>query len=334
MWSIGHVASDWIEHDPPSRGRIVAGWLAAVGWLGVLVGLAWLMARAWRDDLPDPLAIHWGASGVADGTATLGGTVTVTTGLGAVGVLVLLVVGAALLGRPRLLRGWMTGLAAVAAIAPTSLLLTLLPNLGVESWEDATISGWHMALVVVLPAAVAAAVWFSAARPARLSAVGPAIDQGAPVSLSHEAFVERQVLRGLPWVAAATLALFAGLAVVAGATMLGFGLVLAGVILWLSVYRYRVTDEGLSVGFGPAGPLRRWVPVSEIEGARVVDMRPGEWGGWGYRTTGNDWAVILRKGPGCRVALAGKRSLSLTSDEAGALAGRVNAAVVRHWGQP
>lgn len=327
------MAADWVEHDPPSRARIVAGWLASVGWLGLLVGLAWLLAQAWRSELADPLAIHWGLSGAADGTASLDGTVAVATGIGAVGVVVLVVVGASLLARPRLLRGWLTGLAAFASIAPTSLLLTLLPNRGVESWEDSVISGWHLALVVVLPAAVGAAVWFSAARPARLSTVGPAIDQGAPVSVSHEAYTERQVLRGLSWVAAATLGVFVALALVAGSAMLVLGLVLAALVGWLSVYRYRVTDDGLDLGFGPAGPVRRHVPVSEIEGAGVVELRPAEWGGWGYRTTGSDWAVVLRKGPGCRVALAGKRSLSLTSDDAEALAGRVNAAVGRHWGQ-
>lgn len=324
----------WVEHDPPSRARVVAGWLATTAGVGLLVGAAWGLTRLWRDELPDPLAIHWGASGAADGSADLETTVAVTTGLGLGGVALLLVVGATLLSRPRLLRGWMTGLGALVALAPSSLVLTLLPNLGAASWRDAEIAAWHLSLVLLIPAAIAALAWFAAARPARLSAIAPGIPPDAPVAVSREPFAERQVLRGLGWVAAAALVVFAGLGAVAGLALLGFGLVLAAVVAWLSVYRYRVTDAGLAVGFGPVGPLRRQVPVSEIEGASVVEMRPAQWGGWGYRTNGSDWAVVLRKGPGCRVALAGRRSLSLTSDRPAELAGRVNAAVERHWGGP
>lgn len=321
----------WIEHEPPSRARVAAGWLAAVAASAVLVGLAWWLSELWRGNLPDPLAIHWGATGAPDGTATLDGTVTVATGLGVAGVALLLVVGASLLARPRLLRGWLTGLGALVALAPASLLITLLPNLGAASWQQAAISGWQLTLVVVLPAALAALAWFASARPARLSALAPAVPPGAPVSVAREAFTERQVVPILMWIGGGVLVLFAGLAVVAGASVLGLGVLLAALLAWLSVYRYRVTDEGLTIGFGPVGPLRRVVPVDEIEGARVVELRPAEWGGWGYRTNGRDWAVVLRKGPGCRVALAGRRSLSLTSGEAEGLVGRVNGGVVRHW---
>jgi hypothetical protein len=328
------VASAWIEHDPPSLARLVVGWLAAALGLALLVGLAWGLARAWRDDLPDPLAIHWAAWGTADGTASLDGSVSATTWLGVAGVALMLGVGAALLTRPRLLRGSMTGLAALAALAPTSLLLTLLPNRGAASWQQATLAGWQLALVVVVPAVLAALAWFASARPARVSTVAPVIPPGAPLAVDRGEYTERQILRGLPWLGAALVALFSGFALVAGASLLILGLLLASIVLWASVYQYRVTDDGVTIGFGPVGLVRRQVPVSEIEGARVVDLRPSRWGGWGYRTTGNDWAVVLRNGPGCRIDLAGKRSLSLTSDEAEALAGHVNAAVARHWGGP
>jgi ABC-type Na+ efflux pump permease subunit len=103
------VALAWVEHDPPSRARVVAGWLIGVGGVGFVVVGGWALAVACQTDLPDPLAIHWAASGDADGTATVSGTVRVATGLGVAGVLLMLALGAALLSRPRLLRGWMTG---------------------------------------------------------------------------------------------------------------------------------------------------------------------------------------------------------------------------------
>lgn len=325
------MARAWIEEDPPGRARVVAGWLVGVAAAGVLVAGAWVLAEVWRTGLPDPVAIHWDGSGDADGTASLDGTIRVTTTLGLAGVALMLVVGAVLLRSPRLLRGWMSGLAPVVTLAPASLLLTLLPNRGVSDWQEARIAGWELLLVILLPGLAAAVAWFAAARPARTSAVGPRIPVDAPVAISREAYAERQVMRVGLWLAGGTLVLTALLAVPLGTAVLVLGALLAGLIGWLSVYAYRVDDASLTLTVGPAGPFRRAVPVTEIEGAAVTHLAAGEWGGWGYRTNGRDWAVVLRSGPGARVELAGRRSLSLTSDDPEGLAGRVNAAVSRHW---
>jgi hypothetical protein len=136
------------------------------------------------------------------------------------------------------------------------------------------------------------------------------------------------------WLAADTLVFTAVLAVQLGAALAVLGMLIAGPLGWLSVYRCRVDDAGLTLALGPTGPLRRVVPVAEIEGAALTHIAAGPWGGWAYRTNGRDWAVVLRSGPGARVALAGRRSLSSTSDDAQALAARVNAAVLRNWAGP
>ncbi len=325
------MATAWIESDPPTPQRVVLGWVTSVGTVAGLVLLAWMVADAWRDSLPDPIAIHWGVGGAADGTATLDGTIRVTTALGLAGVATMVVLGAALLSRPRLLRGWMTGLAATAALAPASLLLSLVPNRGVPSWQEARLSGWALALVVVLPAVTAAVAWVVAARPARLLAVGPRIPRDAPIAVSHDPYVERQVMRAGLWVAAAMLLAMAPAALVAGGALLGLLALIAAALAWLSLYRYRVDDEGITLTLGPVGPLRRRVPVTELEGAQASSLRAGDWGGWGYRTNGRDWAVVVRSGPATRVDLAGRRTLSLTSGTPDRLAARVNAAVQRHW---
>ncbi len=131
------------------------------------------------------------------------------------------------------------------------------------------------------------------------------------------------------WLAVRTLVGTAVPTIALGAALLVVGVLLARLLGWLSVYVYRVDDDGLTL---TVGPLRRAVPVTEIEGAGVTRLAAGEWGGWGYRTNGRDWAVVLRSGPGARVALAGHRSLSSTSNDPQRLVGRVNAAVARHWG--
>lgn len=326
------MARGWVEQDIPSPGRIWLGWAVGAGGVAVLVLGAWLLAEAWRPSLPDPVAIHWGAAGAADGTASLDGTVAVTTGLGLAGLGLLLVVAVALHRQPRLLRGWMAGLVPVVALAPASLLLTLLPNIGAPSWEAARVSGWHLALIVLLPIGAGVLAWYAAARPARLLTVGPTVPPDAPVSIGHEPVRQRLVMRSLFWVAAAVLAGIGALALSFGPSLLLYGAVIAAPMAWLAVYRYDVTDSGVVVTFGPIGPLRRTVPVAEIEGAETTSLRPADWGGWGYRTNGRDWAVVTRSGPGARIALAGRRGLSLTSDDPQALAGRVNAAVLRFWG--
>lgn len=321
----------WIEHDAPSRARVVGGVLGSAGTLAALVLGAWWLAQAWSSDLPDPLAIHWGADGQADGTATLEGTVRVTTGLGIAGVVVLLGVGLALIARPRLLRGTMTGLAPLGALAPASLLLTLLPNRGEPTWETARISGWYLSLAILVPAAVALLTWAVAARPPRMSTLGPVIPVGAPVAVGREAVRETQTLRWLLGLAAAVLVGFGALSAATDPSLMAIGMLLSLLVGWLSVYRYAVDDDAVTVTLGPVGPLRRVVPVTEIEGAAVVTVRPGDWGGWGYRTDGSNWAVVLRSGPGARVALAGNRSLTLSSTHAEAIVARTNAAVTRCW---
>lgn len=325
------MARGWIEHDPPSRPRVVVGLLAAALALAALVLGAWWLAQVWASDLPDPVAIHWGADGQADGRAALDGTVRVTTGLGIAGVAVLLVACLALIARPRLLRGTMTGLATLGAVAPASLLLTLLPNRGEPTWETARISVWYLSLAILVPAAMAVLTWSVAARPPRTSTLGPTIPVGAPVAVGREPVRETQTVWWLLGVAAAVLVGVGALSAVTDPSVLGIGMLLSLLVIWLSVYRYEVDDDAVTVTFGPVGPLRRVVPVSEIEGASVVTVRPGDWGGWGYRTDGSSWAVVLRSGEGARVALAGDRSLTLSSTDAEAIVARTNAAVTRCW---
>lgn len=323
----------WIEHDPPSRRRVVVGVLAASGFVAALVLAAWWMAYVWRPGLPDPVAIHFDAAGVADGSATLDATVRVTTALGVAGVALMLVVGTALVTRPRPLRGWLTGLASLTALAPASLVLTLLPNRGVEQWQQAVFSGWELTLVLAVPACAAAVGWAVSARPPRLEAVAPRVAASAPVAIERADYSETQVVRWILGMAAGLLVLCAAWAIGLGPSVLLLGALVALPVGWLSVYRYQVDDRAVTVSFGPLVLLRRVVPIMEIEGATVVELRPSEWGGWGYRTNGRDWAVVLRRGPGCRIDLAGRRSLSVSSTHASAMAGRVNGAVMRYWTQ-
>ncbi|HEX6871978.1 MAG TPA: DUF1648 domain-containing protein, partial [Micromonosporaceae bacterium] len=73
--------------------RRTALWTTAAG-LAVLVATL-VIARSWRDQLPDPVASHWGISGAADGFSSLtellawmlGGGVVLVLGFGAITLL-------------------------------------------------------------------------------------------------------------------------------------------------------------------------------------------------------------------------------------------------------
>ncbi len=320
----------WLEVGAPTPRRVLLGHLCGVGLEVLLVLGAWTLTTIWSDRLPDPIAIHWGLGGRADGFAGLESVVRVCTVLGIAGIVATLAAGLLTWRRPARVRGWTTGLASVTTLAPASLLLMVLPNLDAGTGAQAQFSGAYL-LVLTLPEVAAGAVWAVAARPGRRLAVGPVIPAAAPVTRTHSELRQRVAVRHLAWILLAVVAGVSALAWLLDAWAMVLALFLTAVIAWFSIYRYRVDDGGLTIRFGPVGPLRRVVKVDEIEGADVADMRPREWGGWGYRIAGSHAAVLTRRGPGARVRLAGNRSLTLSSPDANSLAGRVNGAVLHHW---
>lgn len=320
-----------MERDVPSPQRVLLGWLGGTATVAAMVLGAWTAAHAWRPRLPDPVAVHWGVGGDPDGYASLAGVTAVCTWLGVLGLAALVVVGVLTRRRPAYLRGWMAGLTPFVALAPASLLLVLLPNLDARTAEQAGPVGPELLLVIVLPAVAGALAWTMAAAPGRRWAAAPAIRPGAEVDAERAPYRERVVMVNLWGITLAVILLDGLLALVAGGWVLAFGLVLVVALLWFGIYRYDVGDEGVRVSFGPLGPVARRVPVEEIEGADVIDVRPRSWGGWGYRISGSHSAVVMRRGPGAQLGLAGGRSLTLSTVDADRLAGRVNGAVVRHW---
>ena len=95
--------------------------------------------------------------------------------------------------------------------------------------------------------------------------------------------------------------------------------VLAGVAC-LSLASIRVSADagGLRVKYGVLPWPVTNIAADRIEAASVIDVRPMEWGGWGYRgmlTLMRQAAVVLRAGPGIRVDLADGRVFVVTVDD-------------------
>jgi hypothetical protein len=80
------------------------------------------------------------------------------------------------------------------------------------------------------------------------------------------------------------------------------------------------------------GLWRTGVALRDVVQAEAIDIRPLEWGGWGYRGSlrlMGRAAVVLRAGPGVRLELRGGRVLAVTVDDAETAAGLLNDLVAR-----
>jgi hypothetical protein len=110
----------------------------------------------------------------------------------------------------------------------------------------------------------------------------------------------------------------------------GTGLLLLAVgaafLLFTSI-RVTVDRNGVRIAYGLLGwPVQR-IALAEIQQASMLQVKPMEWGGWGYRGSMKLMrraAIVLRAGEGIRLELAGQRTLVITVDDAEQGAGVIN----------
>ncbi|HLV58586.1 MAG TPA: DUF1648 domain-containing protein [Natronosporangium sp.] len=319
-----------------STGRTPAArWLA-----GLLVSLLPLLVivqtyRWWRDRLPDPLPSHWNVSGQVDGTTSLSGMLTATVAIAGVGVLlaVVAVVGGRFIrwGTRRVLL--CTG-AGVAGLGASLWWLTASLALDVADAHQARPPTWHVLALLagmVLPVVVAAVALGRgpAARPATgrppEGAPRARLAAGQPAVWTEVHYPSAPSLV----VVAVTLAVGVVMAILINPWAASPAALAALVVALALTIRLTVDDRGLHVGFGPWGRPRLTVPLAEIEYAEPTEVRPLEWGGWGYRMMPGGRAVVLRRGPGVHLALSEGRRFVVSTHDPEALAGLVNTLVDR-----
>ncbi len=97
---------------------------------------------------------------------------------------------------------------------------------------------------------------------------------------------------------------------------LGTGIVLSHMFARV---RVELTDDMAILRFGIGWPVQRisWDKVATVQ---VTDVRPAQWGGWGYRRNlrKKTTAAIMRAGEGLHFTFADGRSYIVTVDEADA----------------
>jgi len=289
-----------------------------------------------RDSLPEQLASHFNGSGVPNDSMTVAWFVTTTGALLAIGVSILVVMG--LMRRPLqagvpAIVGFLGGF--FAGLGAGILAGTVLSQEGNASWEDAS-SPWST-ILVALVLAIAFGAW-AARVGTRLptSDAASSLAGTAPVmSLEPgEHAVWRTVLHN-SWLTAGGIATIVAGVVIAAGTM--WWILLPSVFAGLAMLSFgrlevRADRSGVRVAYGPMRWPSTTVAMDRIDKATVIDVRPMEWGGWGYRGSlklMNQAAVVHRAGPGVRLDLDDGKVFVVTVDDPETPAGLVNAEVNR-----
>ncbi len=260
---------------------------------------------AWSD-LPDPLASHWGASGMPDGSMPRWGLVVLLVALAGLGAFIGVLFRSH--GNPTpesmAIAGLMGGIGIVLSLVIVGL------NSGAAIWEDAGAFSWWHVLALVVGGVIVAGVGFALGRrwfPANEKTPAVPIDAGP---------IDRDVV----WEETLSVRWAYGLLVpfaVVGLFLPGWlkllSLVFAVLAVLFSKIRVRVSDRGLEVHLAATIAVKR-IPLEEIASVSAIDLEPREWAGWGYRVVPNGSAVVLRKGPAIEVIRVGGRKFAVTID--------------------
>ena len=292
----------------------------------------------WSGSLPDPIAVSWQRNG-AD-TAVSPTTFLLIQAIGAFICAGLFAAG----GWRRFTTPIYNGIAAVvaASIAPVLVLVsvsTVLLNRDQEVWTDVPAPGsfWIAAVTMVAPLLVLVPVgWLMRDTFMTPSPVGDQIPSaGLSLSETETAAWHSQATARWTWMVAGPVALIAVLATVGGVFALGapgivLGLSMIAVALAipaLTSVSVSVDQRGLIVRYGPLPwPVSRF-PLTAIEVASALDVRPMEHGGWGYRGSRKLFgkaAVVVRGGEGIRLGLQDGTEFVVTVDDADRGAGVLN----------
>ena len=97
---------------------------------------------------------------------------------------------------------------------------------------------------------------------------------------------------------------------------LGASTVLMALLAWMfAVVRVRIDATGVRWSLGPGIP-RGHIRFDAIRSVSAVELKPADWGGWGYRLGGKGTAILVRGGEGLRIEKASGSALFISVDDA------------------
>jgi len=281
---------------------------------GALVALSW---SAWRAALPDRVAFHWDARGRVDGTfptEPLFLFAIVGTGMAfLIGVIMLL----APRMDPRSKRSSMYWLGTVAAFVAAAWLIPAGMTYQTGSPHSAHLDGWLAGFL--LPFLYGLIPWLLTLKAPPVDTHTPQPIPLAPTEVGAWAKTIHTPLLYIVGGAVLMLAAIIYVPVIAGRELDvigGIGLIVmvlaALAVLSFAGLRATVDWRGLRVlSLVSRIPLTR-IPLDRVRNVEVTELHPGDWGGWGYRTTSGRSAIILRGGPGMIVTTTDGTQFALT----------------------
>ncbi|WP_140425610.1 hypothetical protein [Cryobacterium sp. N19] len=294
--------------------RVLAGVSLCVPVLVVII--SWWV---WRDRLPAELASHWSGSGPADDAMAAGALLAlnlVLTGVPAVaGVAIGLWPGISARAR----RGVFFFLGVFGGMGATTWLLSAGLTIQVGDPFEVVLGPWLIMYLVaagygLIPFAISPRPRFESTDVERRFEFAPSATGAWSQTITGTMFA---------WVTVALIGLGSvlyGPAVIDGRAvdqLFGIVVMAIAILVVASFIRLRVSADwrGLRVVSSVFRiPLKR-IRLAAIDVVEAAELRPTEWGGWGYRIMPGRSALILRKGPGLIVTTTNKKQFAISLDD-------------------
>lgn len=292
-----------------------------------------------RSRLPDPVAIHFGTAGRADGFTSLAALPYEAVALLLIPGVVLAVCVGAFGGeragaKPVPARPLIAIAYGVAGLVAAPFLALVVANARADAAEDVRLS-----LVTLAEALAAAAV------SAGLGLLLAGKDAPAPPGNAEPGPLAPGLTLGRHESAAWTRTTGSRALAVTGAALLALGAVVGAAAGWgwsasflipgamfLLCCRLRVTVDrhGLSAGLPWGGLPRIRIPLARVERASSRDVRAlADFGGWGYRVHPGSSGLVLRSGEALVAHLTTGSEFAVTVDDSATAAALLNALIAR-----
>lgn len=260
---------------------------------------------AWQDVLPDRVASHWSGTGPADDSLPTLGVFWVAFGVTGVAAIAAVVTTVLPQIPPRAKRAALFWIGVPAGLAVTIWLVPTWLTIQAGTAQDAVLGAW---IVVFLVCALYGAIPYAIAPRAPLDVdERPTSVEPIELSSTEVGAWSRTITANIFIWASVVIVVLAGAIFVpmfisgrAGSAAIGLVIMAIALVLVAGFIRLRVSVDwrGLRVTSLVLGiPLKR-IPLERIRAIEATDLRPGEWGGWGYRIMPGRSAIVLRSGPG------------------------------------
>jgi len=287
-------------------------------------------------ELADRVATHFTASGVPDGSMSptlLGVTAGVMFLVGLV-----MCSGVALYARPVV---GSTGFGVVSlgaflmALAAGIVAQTVIAQRGLDDWTEARLAWlWMLAVGAFGLAAAALAARLATHLPHLVTSSGDAAMPVMDLPAGEHAVWSATMRSQMMYVLSAAGVLVGFFLWIASSSLFSLGVcaVVSLAVGALASVQVRADRTGLHITYASLPWPRTEIGVADIESASVIDVRPMQWGGWGYRGSlkiMKQAAVVLRAGPGIRLDLRNGKIFVVTVDHPENAVALLNAEIAR-----